>query len=93
METTQAELDEILAEILEADEVFYDGIAEEVYAQVTFKDGRTEKWDVSLISDIGQVDMITDPNQNRYHQFSELKALGIVDIEIRFIHKVFGFAE
>ena len=90
---TQAELDAILEEIIADDEIYYDGIAEELYAQVTFTDGRTEKWDASIINHIGKVDMIINPKDNRYHQLSQLKALGIVDVEIRFVHKVFGFSE
>ena len=91
---TQTELNAILDEIIADDEIFYDGVAEEVYAQVTYKDGRTEKFnDISIISHIGQVDRIADTDENIHHKLSELKALGIVDVEIRFVHKVFGFAE
>ena len=65
-----------------------------MYAQVTYKDGRTERWkDISIIKYIGKVDRIADTGKNPYHQLSELKALGIVDVDIRFVHKVFGFAD
>ena len=91
---TQAKLNAIVQKILADDEIFYDGIAEEVYAQVTYKDGRREKWhDISIIKHIGKVDSIVDTTGNIHHQLSELKALGIVDVEIRYVHKVFGFAE
>ena len=83
----------IIDQTIEDDEIGYNGISEDTYAIVTFEEGHTERWDVSLINHLQTIDMITDPNHNNYHQLSELKALGITGVEVRFIHKVFGFAE
>lgn len=74
-------------------ELGYDGVPEEVYAVVTFKDGTSERWDdVSLISHQQQIDRLGAPSGESFHKLSEVEAKQIVDIEIRFVHKVFGLA-
>ncbi|MDE0636187.1 MAG: hypothetical protein OXI43_10115 [Candidatus Poribacteria bacterium] len=86
-------IQDVINQTIADDELGYNGIPEEVYAVVTFDDGRKENWDVSIINHLQAIDMITDPKGIRYHQLSELKALGITGVQIRFIHKVFGFNE
>ena len=85
-------IQDIINQTIEDDEIGYNGVADEIYAVVTYANGNSERWDdVSLINHLQEVDRLASPADEPYHQLSELIAAGIVDVEIHFVHKVFGF--
>ena len=83
-----------LKEILESDDIYFDGYPKEIVVKVYFEDGTIEHWNkVSIINHISQIDGIHDLNNNYYHKLSKIKEQGIINMEVQYTHQVFGFTD